>query len=124
MDEVELRKKVRDLDIAEVIDWLIRKAYETAKSKGWHEEPGTVGDSIALMHTELSEALEEFRAGGEPNACRTVAGKPEGVAVELADCVIRIFDFCGKHDVPLASALLAKMRYNETRPYRHGGKRL
>ena len=43
---------------------------------------------------------------------------------EFADVLIRIFDTCGKYDIPLAKAMAAKMAYNETRAYRHGGKKL
>lgn len=55
------------------------------------------GDYIALMHSELSEALEAYRNGEEPFYVKD--GKPEGWAVELHD-------------------------YNMTRLHRHGGKKI
>ena len=51
-------------------------------------------------------------------------GKPEGVASELADTVIRIADMCGALGIDLEAAIVAKVAYNAGRPYRHGGKRL
>jgi NTP pyrophosphatase (non-canonical NTP hydrolase) len=48
--------------------------------------------------------------------------KPEGWATELADCIIRIMDVCEFYNVDLEKILVEKMRYNETRPYRHGKK--
>lgn len=100
------------------------ESYETAKEKGWHEEPDkTVGEAIALMHSELSEALEEYR-NNPNNEIYTVRGKPEGIGIELADCVIRILDFCGQHQIDLADCMVKKMAYNKTRAHRHGGKRL
>ena len=46
----------------------------------------------------------------------------EGIAVELADCIIRILDWAGHEGVDLDSIIREKMDYNRTRPYRHGGK--
>lgn len=77
------------------------------------------------MHSELSEALEEYRRGGEGMWYRRYAGptdKPEGIAVELADCVIRIMDACAYYGVDLEEVLARKVAYNGTRPYRHGNK--
>jgi len=74
------------------------------------------GEKIALMHSELSEALEADRKG------LTSDHIPEfsGVEEELADCMIRIMDFAGHHDLRLAEALTAKLQFNLTRPYKHG----
>lgn len=49
--------------------------------------------------------------------------KPEGVAVELADCMIRILDYCGHAGIDIEEAIRIKHEYNKTRPYRHGGKK-
>ena len=105
----------------------VNRAYENAKEKGWHEIERSIGDLICLMHSELSEALEEHRNGHSPTEIyynESKPAKPEGIPVELADCVIRIFDFCGKYDIDLEEAILTKMEYNKTRPIRHGGKKV
>lgn len=106
---------------------LVTSSYQNAKDHGWHDEPRTVGDLICLMHSELSEALEEHRNGKLPAEVYyndNKPEKPEGIPIELADCIIRIFDFCGLHDIDLQNALTIKMKYNATRPYRHGGKKV
>ncbi len=55
--------------------------------------------------------------------CSAQSKKPEGVAVELADCVIRILDYCGHTGIDLEEAIRIKHEYNKSRPYRHGGKK-
>ncbi len=137
--------------MSQTIKQLVADSYQNAKDKGWHD-PGmekSVGDDIALMHSELSEALEDFREGrgvrevyyqyksggivvsvsaleAEEMKERgdTTSLKPCGIPIELADVLIRIFDFAGKHGVDLEAAVEKKMAYNATRPHRHGGKKL
>lgn len=119
---------------------LVREAHENAVKHGFWDDAPDFGTSIALIHSELSEALEEMRAGnrirpGAPTLPVYYSGggyvatapteachKPEGYATELADAVIRIADLCGYMGVDLAAVIREKMAYNATRPYKHGKK--
>jgi NTP pyrophosphatase (non-canonical NTP hydrolase) len=90
-----------------------------AKNKGWWKGDRNEYELIALMHSELSEAVEGLRHGNPPSD-----HIPEYSAVEeeLADVIIRIMDCAVAHNYRVAEALTAKVTYNQTRDYRHGGK--
>jgi hypothetical protein len=97
------------------------------------------GDIIALIHSEASEALEEYRNGHDPTETywlhrngATVGNpkdfppgwtKPEGVPIEFADIIIRVLDACAAYGIDISEVMRIKMEYNKTRPFKHGGKR-
>lgn len=95
---------------------LIEEAHQTAMDKGWWDEHRSFGDQIALMHSELSEALEAYRIDGNPAS--------DQVAEEFADVFIRIADTCGVYAIDLEEAISLKLAKNKDRLYRHGNKRL
>lgn len=66
---------------------------------------------IALIHSELSEALEALRHDNWKN-----------VAEEMADTAIRIMDFCEARGINLEKEILKKIKKNKKRAYRHGKK--
>lgn len=100
-----------------------REIHETAKSKGWYDNPPSFFDRIALIHSEISEALESYRNNEDAHFTRD-CGKPDGYGIELADAVIRIMDCCEYMNLDLEALMLTKMAYNKTRPFRHGGKKI
>lgn len=93
--------------------------HNCARTKGFWEEgkDRNDGELIALMHSELSECLEALRHGNPPDS-----HIPEfsGAEAELADTVIRIMDMAAARGWRLPEAIVAKMKYNEGRPHRHG----
>lgn len=124
-----------------------REVHVNAVKHGWWEQEAPFAQIIALCHAELSEALEEEREGNPsiyyicpydkvpcadefakvrcgrikmPDACK--ADGPQGKAIEMADCILRILDYCNKEGIDIEQALEIKHVYNQGRPYKHGGK--
>lgn len=104
--------------------------YKTAEDHGWWEGEPNIPEKLALIHSEVSEALEEYRKGialdvvytGDGKGIMKPGDKPEGFGVELADAIIRILDLCGYLQIDMAELIALKHNYNLTRSYRHGGK--
>jgi len=106
-------------DFAELWNGIAIEATRIQSSKGF-EVHRHVAIDIATIHSELSEALEAYR-GGNPVSHKI----PDFSAAEeeLADAVIRIMIHGGARGYRLAEAIIAKIRFNSTRPCKHGGKR-
>ncbi len=97
--------------------------HKLSVEKGWWDRPRSIPESLCLIHSEVSEALEEYR-NGKATSIRIENGKPEGMAIELADIIIRVLDLAEWLKIDIATAIDVKHSYNQSRPYRHGGKAL
>ena len=118
-----------------------KEVHENAVAHGWWETARSFPEVAALIHSEVSEALEEWRDGnpaiygccGIPGAVcefegacakdeKTGTCKPEGVAVELCDAIIRILDYLAYMgvDVGLLETALGNLERKKERILRYG----
>ena len=107
------------------IHGMAAEAHEMAIAKGWWDEPRDIPHCLALIHSEVSEALEAYREHGSRNPDDVDYDpnpKPEGFVYELADILIRVGDLARHCDLDLETAVKEKMEFNSTRGYRHGNK--
>ena len=93
------------------LDMCMDHCHNQAKAMGWHDTPREDGTMIALIHSELSEALEGLRKG------RADEHLPHrlNAEVELADAIIRIMDFAGQKGFDIGGAVIEKLEYNRHR---------
>lgn len=85
--------------------------YGLAYDAGWHSKPREPGTMIALIHSEISEAMEGVRK----DLMDDHLPHRKMVEVEMADAVIRIMDFCGKYNLDIGGAIVEKLNYNTSR---------
>ena len=93
---------------------------ETATKTGWHETERPETEYVANIHREISELFDAIAKDDPPDKHCPEFNSSE---IEMADVIIRLMDWAAQDGYRLAEAIVAKARYNQTRSYRHGGKK-
>ncbi len=106
--------------------------HQNAVDRGWWDPKPSVAQIVVMCHSELSKAVEEYRAGrpmvyrmcetsdktpcdldvtgvcayAPSGPCEYRGAKPEGVAVEMGDCILRILDYLAEAGVDIDGSLI------------------
>ena len=80
---------------------LIERSHKQARDKGFWEKPLTFDMAMALIISEIAEALEAYRKGRVNPDWNDMQAVKDSFEVEIADAIIRIYDWCGSKDYEL-----------------------
>jgi NTP pyrophosphatase (non-canonical NTP hydrolase) len=98
---------------AEIVVINEANGWDVSRRGDWAGTEYKIPAKLALITSEVSEALEAYRKDD-----------PANFAEELADTLIRVLDLASGLGIDLDSAVAAKLEQNKQRGYRHGGKRV
>lgn len=101
----ELMTQIREINQA--------NGWKVTNLADWSESEYKIPAILALIHSEVSEALEDFRKNNR-----------EHFAEEIADVMIRCLDLCAGQGIDISKEIQAKLEKNKLRGFRHGGKRV
>jgi NTP pyrophosphatase (non-canonical NTP hydrolase) len=116
------------------INDMMSKIHEDNVERGWwdgfkfpldvqsQKDRSVVIEKLCLVHSELSEALEDVRHGHPLGGVHYEITKPCGFPTEIADAIIRLLDLAAVCGIDMETVILEKLAYNRTRGHRYGGK--
>lgn len=115
---------------------LAEKIHQMNVKKGFYDEQNrNIGELLCLIHAEISEALEAVREdkfskvnpvhllnidNNDDFKNKFLETTKDTFEDEIADSLIRLLDLCGYKKINISAHIEAKLRYNSTRPIRHG----
>lgn len=127
------KRRVNKISAAQskTLETLAGHVYAVAKTSGFHsKKKPNVGNFVANLHSEVSEFWEAYRKNQVDDLCDKSAkceqmgfGTLTNGEEELADILIRVLDTARTLGIDIGRAVRIKDAYNQTRPFRHGGKK-
>lgn len=125
-----------------ILNEISKEVYEANKLKGFDVRKENIGQTLCLIHSEISEALEAIRKNKKVSYCNLSdyiknclthnSSEPfrqqfennikDTFEDEIADTFIRLFDLCGALDIDIDKHIELKRKFNSMREFKHGKK--
>ena len=97
-------------------------------AKNMAEAMGELGEALEARRANakpkvniIEKYLEAVRSGGDQKINFEVYIK-DSEGDEIADCIIRLLQFCSGMGIDIGNHIMLKMEYNSKREYKHGKK--
>lgn len=114
-----------------------KQVYESNKKKGFDVKNENMGQTLCLIHSEISEALEALRHNKKASLTAFFFREEDRVTDqhfqsdfielikdtfedEIADTFIRLMDLVGALDIDIDTHIELKLKYNSLRQFKHG----
>ena len=109
---VFLQPNLNDLAV-EIVGVNKANGWNVCEPDDWFRDKYKIPAVLALIHSEVSEALEAYRKDDKENFVE-----------ELADVLIRVLDCAGGLGLNMDEEVANKIEINKGRGFRHGGKKV
>jgi len=123
LGKIKPKSKLSILDNLEVLEDLAKLTNQISEEHGFNEN-WNFSEQMMNIHSEISEYWESYRKDTLEEPCDKFPDcELNCEEEEWADILIRTLNLAVARNIDIKNAIKQKTLYNNTRPYKHGGKK-